>query len=196
MQFTLTSNIVALKRIMLREQRSQLPFATARALTMTGRDAKRDLEQHIGQVFDRPTRFTQSSVAAQPATRARLYSRVLIKDAQAAYLGLQEDGGTRTPARRAIVVPFGARLNQYGNLPRGYVRRMLARADTFSGTVRGIGGIWQRTRDGGVRLIVAYEQTAQYRPRFGMRDRVEQSAREHFPPNFERAFREAMETAR
>jgi hypothetical protein len=196
MRISLTSNIAQLRRIMQREQRSQLPFATARALTMTGQDARADLEPHIDRAFDRPTRFTRNSVATQPATRTRLYSRVLIKDAQAAYLGLQEEGGTRTPARTALVVPVEARLNQYGNMPRGYLRRLLSRSDTFSGNVKGIGGIWQRTRDGGVKLIVAYAQRAQYQPRFGMKDRVERTARERFPPNFERAFREAMETAR
>jgi hypothetical protein len=148
------------------------------------------------EVFDQPTPFTQRGVAALPATKAKLYSRVVIKDAQAKYLGIQEDGGIRRPAARALVVPFQARLNRYGNLPRGGVRRLLARDDTFSGVVRGVGGIWQRNRDGTVRLLIAYEDQATYRPRFGFRRMVEKTARDRFDANFRRAFAEAMETAR
>jgi hypothetical protein len=196
MQFSVKSNIAQFRRMMRKEQRSQLPFATARALTMTGKDAKARVEQQMGKVFDQPTPFTQRGVAALPATKAKLYSRVVIKDAQAKYLGIQEDGGIRRPAARALVVPFQARLNRYGNLPRGGVRRLLARDDTFSGVVRGVGGIWQRNRDGTVRLLIAYEDQATYRPRFGFRRMVEKTARDRFDANFRRAFAEAMETAR
>ena len=193
---SLSSNVAQIKRIMEREQKSQLPFAMARALTWTGRDAVKDVEARIGKAFDRPTSFTKRAVAAQSANRNKMFSRVLIKDAQAKYLGIQEDGGTRTPRGRAIVVPFGARLNQYGNLPRGGVRRLLARADTFSGTVRGIGGIWQRQRGGGVKLLIAYEQRVTYQPLFEFAATVRKTAQEKFPENFERSFRDAMQTAR
>lgn len=192
----ISANVAQIKRIMQREQKSQLPFATARALTWTGRDATTEVASRIEEVFDRPTRFTKSATASQPATRNKMFSRVLIKDAQAKYLGIQEDGGARTPQGRAIVVPFGARLNQYGNLPRGGVRRLLARKDTFSGSIRGVGGIWQRQRGGGVKLLVAYEQKVMYQPVFQFARTVERVAQQRFPENFERSFRQAMETAR
>lgn len=196
MHLSVKSNIAQFRRQMRREQRSQLPFATAVALTRTGKDAKAAVEKKLPDVFDRPTPFTQRGVAALPATKAKLYSRVLIKNAQANYLGIQEDGGIRRPAGRALVVPFQARLNRYGNLPRGGVRRLLARDDTFSGVVRGVGGIWQRNRDGTVRLLIAYEDQTTYRPRFGFKRMVEKTARERFDANFRLAFAEAMETAR
>lgn len=174
----------------------QVEFATARALTWTGRDAKPDLEQHITNVFDRPTPFTKRAVAALPARRGNLVSRVLIKDAQAKYLGTQEEGGTRTPKGRAIVVPSSARTNRYGNLPRGAIRRMLARSDTFSANIGGTGGIWQRQRSGGLKLLVAYTQTAQYSKRFGMRDKVRGFAMEKFPQAFDKSLAQAFATAR
>ena len=193
---TIRSNVAQIKRIMEREQKSQLPFATARALTWTGRDAREEVGKRIDKAFDRPTRFTKSAAASQPATRNKMFSRVLIKDAQARYLGIQEEGGTRRPQGRALVVPFNVRLNQYGNLPRGGVRRLLARPDTFSGAIRSVGGIWQRQRGGGVKLLIAYEQQAKYQPIFEFKKTVERVAQEKFPDNFERSFRQAMETAR
>lgn len=196
MHLSVKSNIAQFRRQMRREQRSQLPFATAVALTRTGKDAKAAVEKKLPDVFDRPTPFTQRGVAALPASKRRMYSRVLIKDAQAKYLKLQEDGGTRRPAGRALVIPFSARRNRYGNIARGGVRRLLARDDTFSGVVRGIGGIWQRRRDGTVVLLVAYEDQATYRPRFGFAKTVDEIARQRFDAHFRAAFSEAMETAR
>ena len=196
MQLSMDSNIAAFRRKMLKEQKSQLPFATARALTWTGREVKEQTERRIERAFDRPTSFTKRGVAAFPASKSRMYSRVLIKDRQAEYLSLQETGGTRTPDGRALVVPVGARTNRYGNLPRGGVRRMLARSDTFSGRVRGVAGIWQRTRGGSVKLLVSYEPRAEYRPRFEFAERARREARRRFPDNFERSFKQAMDTAR
>ncbi|MEO1315001.1 MAG: hypothetical protein AAFW01_00150 [Pseudomonadota bacterium] len=81
-------------------------------------------------------------------------------------------GGTRLPRGRALIVPVRARRNQFGNLSRNAFQRLLARPDTFSGEVRGIGGLWQRTRQGGLKLLIAYEQRAEYEPRFGFREIV------------------------
>ena len=189
------SNLDAVRRSLERERRN-LAFATARALTWTAQEAKAEVEQSMAQVFDRPTPFTQRGVRIRPATRDRQSSRVFLMPRQAEYLGIQEEGGTRTPSGRKLVVPAGARLNRYGNLPRGAIRRMLGRADTFSGRVRGVPGIWQRRRDGTVKLLVAYEAKATYEPRFGFRDRVRGGALRVFAEKFERSFRQAMETAR
>ena len=196
MRLNIKSNVQQFARQMKREQRSQLPFATAKALTATGKAAAEFQSKRMGDTFDSPTPFTQKGVAAISATKARMYSRVLVKTIQAGYLATQEEGGTRTPSGRAIVIPVGQRTNKYGNMPKGAVRRALARDDTFSGTVRGIGGIWQRTRAGGVKLLVAYEQQARYKPRFRFKETTEQFAAERFPVEFDKAFKHAMETAR
>lgn len=195
MKLSVSSNIKQFSRQMTKAQKSQLPFATARALTWTAQDAKLDVEKRIDAAFDRPTPYTRKGVAAISASKRKQVSRVLIKDRQAEYLGLQEDGGTRKPKGRALVIPQD-KTNKYGNMPRGYIRRVLARGDTFSGTVRGVAGIWQRTRSGSVKLLVAYEQKAQYRPRFQFERTAERTARTRFPINFERSFRQAMQTAR
>ena len=189
------NNADSIKKTMARE-RKNLEFATARALTWTGRDAKEAVEKSLPTRFDRPTAFTKRAVAAIPARRNKMYSRVLIKDTQAKYLNIQEEGGTRTPSGRALVVPVGIRLNRYGNIPRAGVRRALGRADTFSGVVRGVGGIWQRQRNGSVKLLVAYESQATYQPRFNFRATTGRAAERVFPEKFAESFRQAMETAR
>jgi len=47
----------------------QIPFAMAKALTLTAIQAQTDIVQAMTQVFDRPTPYTLNSLYAQPATK-------------------------------------------------------------------------------------------------------------------------------
>lgn len=164
--FTVKTNVDQVMRGLEGKLRQQIPFATAKALTQTAKDVQRAETTEIGKVFDRPTPFTRSAVGIVPANKQTLSARVFLKDIQAAYLQLQVTGGPRFPKRRALVLPgSGLRLNQYGNIPRNKLKALLARADVFSGTVRGTAGLWQRMRNGPPKLLIAYQPKAQYRKR-------------------------------
>lgn len=177
-------------------ERQQLPFATAKALTDVARyDVKPAVERQMDLVFDKPVEFTRRGVGYRPAYKGTLSSRVLIKEIQNSYLEVEEYGGVRVPKKRALVIPAAQKVNSYGNLPKGTVQRLLARKDTFSGRVHGQGGIWQRTR-GGLKLLIAWEDRATYRPRFGFYDTCRMAAELHFPRRFEAAFSQALATAR
>lgn len=195
MQMRVKTNIPDVRRI-VGKQRSQVPFATAVALTATAKSAQKRAESLIDERFDKPTPFTKKGVAILPARKSRLMSRVFVKDRQATYLAMQETGGTRTPSGRALVIPANVRRNRYGNIARGGVQRLLARADTFSGRVNGVGGIYQRTKTGGLKLLIAYEQKAEYKPRFDFRKTTADRARRAFPVEFRKAWRRAMATVR
>ena len=128
-------------------------------------------------------------------------SRVLIKDMQNAYLMIE--GGVRTPKKRALVIPSAQKLNSHGNLPKGTVKRLLARKDTFSGRVNGHGGICQRipgdsslVRRAAYQAAIAWEDRATYRPLFSFYDTARMAAALHFPRRFEAAFSQALTTAR
>lgn len=183
-------------------QLRQLPFATAKALTETARyDVKPAVERRIDEAFDKPVEFTRKGVGFRWATKDNLVSTVLIKPIQARYLKIEEEGGTRLPVKRAIVMPVGQKLNAFGNLPKGTVQRLLARPDVFSGTVNGIGGLWQRTYDRttrkhGVKLLIAWEDKAEYKPRFGFYETARRAAEANFPRRWEVAFSQALASAR
>lgn len=197
MDISFESNIREWTRGLTAFERQQLPFATAVALTDTARhDVKPAVERRIAQVFDRPTPFTKKGVGYLPARKSMLVSRVFIKDVQAAYLRLQETGGVRVPKGRAIPIPVGQRTNQYGNLPRATVQRLLVRPDTFSGRIGGQGGIWQRRKGGKLKLLIAWEPEAHYRPRFGFEMVARFTAEAHFARRFEVALDRALRTAR
>jgi len=125
----------------------QVPFATAKALTLTAKDAQAEAQRVMQQVFDRPTPFTLRSLFIRPATKARLSSMVYVKDdpfngvaSAARMLGHEYEGGTRTHKRlegallRAGLISSGefvvpgaaARLDRYGNMSRGQVQQILS----------------------------------------------------------------------
>jgi len=78
----------------------QVPFLTAYALTKTAQDIKDAEYKLIGEVFDRPTRFTLNSLFVRPATKTNLVASVEFKDGFGSvpawrYLGPHVDGGGR-----------------------------------------------------------------------------------------------------
>ena len=80
-----------------------------------------------------------------------LHSRVYLMPTQAEYLRYQIEGGTRTPKGTAIAVPTSnVKLNRYGNLAggQGRIKRLLAKKNTFQGTINGVAGVWQRPKRG------------------------------------------------
>ena len=182
----------------LRQHQSQVPFAIASGINDTLNDVKLEEERRLPVIFDRPTPFTRKGLMIRRASKARLAGELRYKDIQQKYLRLQQTGGVRTPKGRALVVPVGLRLNQFGNLPRGAIKRLLARRDVFSGEVKGVAGIWQRpkARGGKLKLLIAYEPSAKYQPRMDFGRHAYQVASRVLQQNLARAWRRAIQTAR
>lgn len=176
----------------MREHARQVPYATALALSATVRDdLVPEARKLVGERIDRPSPFTQRAWRYAGARKRRLTAVIFAAPIQAGYLSWLEEGGVQLPRKRAHVIPVGQRRNQYGNMPRGRVQALLARADTFSGTVRGIGGIWQRRRNGTLKLLVRYADTTRYQPLLGFHERMMRAA----PAAFERRFSQSLATA-
>lgn len=118
----------------------QLPFAMALALTLTGKDAKAEVEREMSRRFERPTPFTLRGIRLYPANKVTLKASVLWREDARNWLAPQVEGGERKPkalekALRAaghlppgwFVVPGqGARIDQYGNMDRGQVVQVLS----------------------------------------------------------------------
>ena len=178
-------------------------FATAYMLTQLAKDGRDAATRRIGEAFDRPVRFTQSAITVKPATKANLTSVVLAKDIQAGYLAIQETGGDRRPEPGApVIVPVNIRLNTAGNIPRGKVKREIAKPTTFVSrqdnprTRHLPPGIYQRLkRPKGKamrppKLLVALEKLVRYRPRF----RFEATVHDAVGESLELRWREAVAT--
>jgi len=75
----------------------------------------------------------------------RLHSWVHLMPTQAEYLRFQIEGSTRTPKGTVISVPTSnVKLNRYVNLAagQGRIKRLLAKKNTFQGTINGVAGVW------------------------------------------------------
>lgn len=153
----------------------ELQFAISSSLNNLAFLSRDYLSGTMPQYIDRPTTFTKGGVLVEKATKSTLRSRVFLRKEVASYLIWQIEGGIRYPPGRAIPVPVNITLDRYGNMRRRTIPELLASsASYFSGTVRGVEGIWQRYQTtenvggtiniygGGVKLIVAWEPKAQY----------------------------------
>lgn len=132
----------------LRSVRSNVPLATAIALTRTATRARDALQAEMRRAFDRPTPYTLRSVYVKPATPADLEARVGLKDQAGAKASLSPAellahhfrGGARKQKRleqllariglisatERVVPGAGAKLDRYGNMNRGQIQQMLS----------------------------------------------------------------------
>ncbi|MCU7836513.1 MAG: hypothetical protein KZQ83_14850 [gamma proteobacterium symbiont of Taylorina sp.] len=121
-------------------------FALALGMTNTAMVVEAAEINEIGRVFDRPTRYTLNSLYVKPATKTRLQSVVKIKDFSSKavppskYLYAQVHGGARSykrfevllqnigilPKGMYLVPGYDARLNQYGNITRAMIQKILS----------------------------------------------------------------------
>ena len=156
LQISVKSDVDKALKGLSRLHKKQMPFAAALGLTNTAMKVAK-VEQHMMvRQLDRPTPFTIKGIRWQGANKSdfktrRLHSRVYLMPKQAEYLRFQIEGGARTPKGKAIAVPTSnVKLNRYGNLAggQGRIKRLLAKKNTFQGTIGGVSGIWQRPKRG------------------------------------------------
>ena len=217
MQISVKSDVDRALKGMSRLQRKQVPFAAALGLTMTAKKVAKVEQRMMVRQLDRPTPFSVKGIRWQGASKndfktGRLHSRVYLMSTQAEYLRFQIEGGTRTPKGTAIAVPTSnVKLNRYGNLAggQGRIKRLLAKKNTFQGTINGVAGIWQRPKRGkrsrggsgttgqsGLKLLVAYESSTQYQPRFDFYGIAQRSVRTNIGKELDKAIARALRSAK
>ena len=198
--------------------RKQLPFATAKALTELAKLGQGAARDEMQKVFGHLVGFTRQGVGVEAARKASLQSRVFIKPLQAQYLGLEVQGGTRTPGNntrivsRALTLPgVGARLGKAGSLPRGYVARLAAMAAEnrgprkgmtvakFTGSGpngRGPGGFFLRLPNHHIQRLISFEASAEYKAKFAFEPAVLAVVAANFGGVFAKALADAVGSAK
>lgn len=142
-------NLGQLAQLLDQIGKEQIPFAMAKALTLTAKAAERDTYQEIERVFDRPTPLVRKGLFVKPATKRDLTAEVFVKDrplggknpnSLAQILRHQFGGGARLvkifekALRREgllgvnefIVPGAAAKLDRYGNISRGQLAQILS----------------------------------------------------------------------
>lgn len=176
----------------------QIPYAMSVALNNTAFDIKDDLVDGLALHLDRPTPFTERGFEVKKASKTNLKATIQAREIQSGYLRWAIEGGRRRPNRKAIPVPYqeNLRLNKYGNMPRRKIQTLLARDDTFSGSINGVPGIYQRMKSGRVKLLIAYERSAQYEKRFPFRSIALKGFKARMEMNARKAVLHTIRTAR
>lgn len=178
-------------------QRKQIPFALSNALNRTVYSIVQEEKKAANEQFDRPVPFTLRAFRYNKATKRTLKAEVYINKIQREYLAKQIRGGLQE--QPVIPTPVNLRVNKYGNIPglkNGKIRKLLARPDTFRAIIRGVDGVWQRQKRGGLKLLIAINRQIRYRPRFTFYKTAERHARKEFGKEFDKALAYALRTAK
>ena len=134
----------------------QIPFATARAINDVAFQVMRAENAAMTTVFAHPRPFTQRATQVErKATKGQPTAIVSLRPTQERYLDPYEFGGPHALPGSLLLQPVDAKLDPYGQLPKGAIQRFASDPTVFFGTVRGVTGFWQRpkvgTRRGGDR---------------------------------------------
>lgn len=198
-------------RFLTNVQRKQIPFATAQAITRTLHITKADELIQLERDLDRPTPWTKRGFRVEGAKKTTLTGRLYILPSQLKYMQYQISGGVRRARGTALALPPAKSMpgdiprNKYGNISRTKHARALLAKGAFSATINGVAGIWmapKKTKTGKVRkgsrmkLLLAYERQATYRPRFHFLRRGRKSIDQNWTNQFHHSFKSAMRSAR
>lgn len=196
------SNIKDVERGLSNFARSQVPFATSRAINDTLADVQKNEAAKLPRRLDRPTPFTRKAFAILRSSKARLGGAVFAKDAQAEYLQYAETPQARRPNGESLVVPVGQRLNKYGNMPRRALDRAQQGGKAFASRRGGhlAPGIYRRAggkRSRKLKLLAAFEPVARYTvKRLRFQDGARKTAAAQIARRFGERLAEAIRTAR
>lgn len=179
----LTSNLTSL-------QRQQLPYANSVALTSTIWNAREFARDGLVRDLDKVSNFTLNAFTIKKANKNKQIASIELKPIQSQYLGWTTEGGTKD--RPTISLPASMR-----RVTRATYNKWIAREDTFQGTIKGIRGLWQRIGKYRVKLLFAYETTAQYEPHsWRYYDDVSRAINTRFAIHWNKAMIRALATAR
>ena len=97
---------------------SQVPYATAVALTRTAAQAKDRVKQELRHRMIIRNQFTANSIRHIRAEKTDWPNSKAMVGSIAAYMAIQEDGGSKTPTSKAFAIPKGIRTSENRLVPR------------------------------------------------------------------------------
>lgn len=192
MQLSIAHNIDSIVRHFGVIRQDQIPFAAARALTESVKQARDRLVAELPSIYQNPTPYTLNAFYLVPATKRKLSASIGIKDFASKgtpaerYLRPTIEGGSRNlkraeralqamglmPAGRFAVPAAGADIDQYGNMRVGQIVAMLAALKALPGAPYTVNLAYKPRARRGKRRAEQY--FAVIRPRGGLQPGVYQ----------------------
>ena len=199
----------------LAARREQVPFAIAKALTDTAKEAQATIRQELPQRFTIRTPWVAKGIRIRSATKQSLTAMVYDVDP---FMRIQETGGTKASINRRVfdfgdmlAIPVDARRSKRDvvrkedwpqNLIEPFIitakdgRKYLA-VHSLAKKVRGQRGKFTIGKDvGGNRIMYVLKPRVQVPARFGFAETVRKVVVEKFSANLRQSIQLAMATAR
>lgn len=186
MKLDIRADIKQAQKGLSRIQKRVIPKATSNAINdLLFPIAKKEAPQEMDRIFEGgATKFTRNAFRYSKSNAKSLTAYVFAGRIQGEYLKFAVEGGTRFPKNRTILASTkNSKLNQYGNIKRGALKKMLTdKKKFFNGVPKGqpwLGeGIFERygrkrydkkrkrVIQGRIRKVASYIDRGQYRPIF------------------------------
>ena len=210
MQVDVRSNVKEFKKGLTSVQKKQIPFATSRALNLTGVLVLKSLERNADKTFKGGATPSTKRVFKPPrgmrgerhnirfSTKRDLTTAIYMPPWAANYLKYQIDGGIRKTKGIGTGVPTkNKRLNKYGNIT-GRRGGLVKTANQFIGEIKGIQGVWERYGPGkkNIKLLIAFEKDPQYKPLFPYYETARKTVDIHFKRKLKLELNRALRNAR
>lgn len=165
MRVNVKSNIKEVTKGITKTQKKQIPFATANAINKTLFQLRKEMAKQTVKKLDRPTPFTQKGFLVDQAKKNKLTGVLFIKEAVEKYLKFQIDGGVRSGNPFVSIPTRNKKLNKYGNIA-GKRSGLVKGNKQFIAEIKGINGVWERQADNQVKLMIAFNNSVSYEPKF------------------------------
>jgi hypothetical protein len=209
----------ALTADLKRLQRDQLPFATARALTLTAQDIQSAVKDKMPGEFVLRRQWTVQGIRIKPALKSAWPNQSAVVFSRDPFMNLQETGGTKTSIGRRVfdygpylAIPLDARRSksdvvQKKDWPKNLInpfiltardgRKYLAVRELAGnkGRVRSIGRTAKGGTWSGTKLMYVLVTREILKPRLNLVAIGQKVAAERFSINFNNAMAKALATA-
>ncbi|MBU1864267.1 MAG: hypothetical protein KKH94_11430 [Candidatus Omnitrophica bacterium] len=179
----------------------QLPFAFAYALTLTANDAREEIVRQLPQKFTlrsgwwKPYSYMGFNV--RPAKKRWLVAEIYTR---ADFMQLQEEGGVKHPSGKMIAIPTSnVRTSLTQKITKARRPAVLLRRTTRPGFILPTKSgpvLFRRVTKHQVKALYVLTRQATIRPRLSMQETASQILQQRLYINFDRAFTEAIRTAR
>ena len=189
-----------LKGLMQKNIDKQLNFALVNTLNNVSFSIMKSTKRAVPAWVNIKKSWIPNSVFVLKATKNSMKAFVYFDAKRAPLAGLMEAGGTLLPRRRTLTIPAGGTKRTKSGLisKNNRPRALMARKDTFSGTIRNTAGIWQRNRKTGkIALLYSYQPKANYsRGTFKFQRMAQHRIQRDFDTMFSRNIDRALRSAR
>jgi hypothetical protein len=198
MSISVKSDVKQLMRQLDSVQRRQIPFAVASALTLTAKEAQKEIQADIPNRFRVTKKWwlqqQPTGIKVQPATKQRWWATVFTN---AYFAPLQEAGGTKTPYRGSSIVAPSSNVRAATQRRSGGAKEARNKPGVFFGKTRtGKTAMYRRKSKRQVELLYVFMRTARVKKRFGFKQQAVATVRRVFSRILKQRLDQAIATAR